>query len=327
MTSDRGQMSPVRAPAAPPRTPREHISDGLSMASSRPRSAPLGARRRAALKTAEEGNRDGTDAYDQLRYELATVRRQLEMARAESQAQALKAEEARQSLLAARSPAVELAKDEAQANPPPGSRAQPSKPAMRKGLAPPGRPASARPTLGTRRVRPQALTPRAARTLELAKRAEARRAGGGDQPKSKSSTKAPREDAAGPKRGGTELPPAESPKVWRDSKFRTTSSVIGSWVDTAKPLDTQRTVNRGRPKFIWDSPDHPHWKAPPDRSASSWRPTSASIGHEECWRPLMASQQRAEVPDMQRTSHAFLLTLNKELDENGKNGFLGGQRL
>jgi hypothetical protein len=95
----------------------------------------------------------------------------------------------------------------------------------------------------------------------------------------------------------------------------------------AKDASTHRnTVYFGRPKFVWASEDHPHWKETPSRTASGWRPTSTAIGSDECWRPLMASQQRAEVPDMQRTSYGFLLTLNKEHDNDGIGGFLGGQK-
>jgi hypothetical protein len=98
--------------------------------------------------------------------------------------------------------------------------------------------------------------------------------------------------------------------------------VIGSWVEGAKHIEAQKAaVYHGRPKFIWASEDHPHWKAAHDRSAQSWRPTSAAIGREECWKPLPSSQQRAEVPDMQRTSYGFMLTFNKEPDENGLHGF------
>merc|ERR1719235_1767246 len=95
----------------------------------------------------------------------------------------MKAEAARQSLLAARSSAEEPAQGEAQADPVEENRAQPSKPALRKG-APPGRWAARRPdpASGPRRPpRPQAPGPREARTNELAKRAQARRVAAGEQ--------------------------------------------------------------------------------------------------------------------------------------------------
>lgn len=306
------------------------------------------ARRRPAPESAgRESRAEAEEVYESLRYELARVRRQLELARAENE-EAVKAEAERQALLAERLPAqkvVEDVKDEAQANSreapaTAGSRrAQPSKPAVRKGAAPPGRAAS-RPSPrrppGFRRAA-QAPGPRALRTIELAKRAEARtgpppwRAGPAGEaeaaatPPVAAATPPP---VGAPGAAGTRAPAdAREAALGRDGKFRTTSSVIGSWVDAGQHIDSPKKagVYYGRPKFIWASEDHPHWKTPGvnDRSAAGWMRTSAAIGREECWTPLTTTQQRAEVVDMQRTSYGFLLTLNKEADEDG-NGFLGG---